>query len=287
MPKQATVNAVGSNVRRVSRGKLMAFVVLCVGSVIMILPFFWMISSSFKPAVEILRMPPQWLPSNLDLTNFRNVLELIPFTRFFMNSVLVSVINTAVSLFSSALTGYVFAKYDFWGRDVLFLGVLGGMMIPFQVIMIPLYKIMIDFGWVDTYSVLTIPYFYSIFGVFLMRQFMLKLPDDLLDAATIDGCSHFGTFFRIVIPLVKPAFAALGIFLFMGSWNDYLWPLIVINSIELRTLPLGLGMFIHQRGTRYDLLMAASLMTVLPMLVVFLAAQRQFVEGIALTGLKG
>lgn len=192
----------------------------------------------------------------------------------------------ALYIFSSALTGYIFAKYKFWGRDVLFMGILGGMMIPFQVIMIPLYCIMIDFKWVNTYYALTIPYFYNIFGIFLMRQFMLKLPNDLMESATIDGYSHFGIFFRIILPLVKSAIAALGIFLFMGTWNDYIWPLIVIDTELLRTLPLVLGSFIHQRGTRYDLLMAASLMATIPILIVFFTAQKHFIEGIALTGLK-
>lgn len=253
----------------------------------MLFPFVWMILSSFKPAVELLRMPPKfWPEQGLYLENYKEVLKQLPFGRYILNSLFVSAINTAVGLFTSALTGYIFAKYDFFGRNVLFVALLGSMMIPFQVIMIPMYVLMVDMGWVNNYQALTVPYFYSIFGVFLMRQFTLKLPNELTEAAKIDGCSHFGTFFRVIIPLIKTSMAALAIFLFMGSWNDYLWPLIVVDSDAYRTIPLGLGTFIHQRGMKYDLLMAASVMSVLPILVVFVFAQKNFIEGIALTGIK-
>lgn len=278
--------SIGSKKLRFSFNNIFCFLLLLVGAIIMVLPFVWMILSSFKPSVELLKMPPTWLPEKFSLNNFGGVLEIIPFGRFLLNSVFVSVLNASVASFTSALTGYIFAKYKFWGKEVLFMAVLGGMMIPFQVIMIPMYSIMIDFNWINTYNVLTIPYFYSIFGIFLMRQFISKLPNELMESATIDGCSHFGIFFRIILPLVRSAMAALVIFLFMGSWNDYLWPLIVINSERLRTLPLGLASFVTQRSTRYDLLMAASLMATIPILIVFFAAQKHFIEGIAMTGLK-
>lgn len=260
---------------------------LAVGGIVMLLPFVWMVLSSMKPTMELLKMPPTWLPEKgLWLGNYKQVLELISFDRYMLNSLLIATINTVVGLFTSALTGYIFAKYEFRGKNILFVFLLGSMMIPFQVIMIPMYNMMIDVKWVNTYYALTIPYFISIFGVFLMRQFMSKLPNDLMEAAFIDGCSHFRTFYSIMLPLVKSALSALGIFLFMGSWNDYLWPLIVIDSEVMRTIPLGLGVFIHQRGMKYDLLMAASVMSVLPILVVFFAAQKYFIEGITLTGMK-
>jgi multiple sugar transport system permease protein len=253
----------------------------------MLLPFFWMILSSFKPAIELLKMPPVWLPEKgLWLGNYAEVLRLIPFVRYMLNSLGVALINTLVGLFTCSMTGYIFAKYNFWGRNILFIAVLGSMMIPFQVIMIPMYSLMVELKWINSYITLTIPYFYSIFGIFLMRQFMIKLPSDLIESAFIDGCSHFRVYLNIIIPLVRSALSALGIFLFMMSWNDYLWPLIVINSDELRTVPIGLGAFIHARGMKYDLLMASSVMAVLPIIVIFFMAQKNFIEGIALTGIK-
>jgi len=261
--------------------------ILSIGAILMVLPLIWMILSSFKPSVELLRMPPTWLPERgFWIGNYQEVLRLIRFERYMLNSLYVSIINTAVGLYLCSFTAYVFAKYRFPGRNFFFLILLGTMMIPFQVIMIPMYTLMLKMNWADSYLSLTVPYFYSIFGVFLMRQFILKLPNDLMDAAFIDGCNHFGVFFRIVLPLVRTALAALGIFLFMASWDDYLWPLIVINSDKLRTIPLGLGAFIHSRSTKYDLLMAASTMAVLPIFVVFFAAQKNFIEGIALAGIK-
>ena len=260
---------------------------LAIGGILMLLPMVWMVLSSFKPSVELLKMPPSWLPKKgLWFGNYKEVLRLIRFDRYMINSFFVSGVNTAAGLFLCSLTGYVFAKYEFPGRNVLFMALLGTMMIPFQVIMIPMYVLMLNFGWADSYLALTIPYFYSIFGVFLMRQFILKLPNDLIESAFIDGCSHFGVYFRIILPLVRSALSALGIFLFMGSWNDFLWPLIVINSDRLRTIPLGLGAFVSSRGTKHDLLMAASVMAVAPILVIFSVAQKNFIEGIALSGMK-
>ena len=277
------------NSRKVNKIIISSIVILALaaGGFLMILPLFWMILSSFKPTVELLKMPPTWIPKNgLWMENYKEVLRMIRFDRYMLNSLFVSILNTAVGLFLCSLTGYVFAKYRFPGRDIIFVAFLGTMMIPFQVIMIPMYSLMLDFGWADSYFSLTVPYFYSIFGVFLMRQFILKLPNDLMDSAFIDGSTHFGVFFRIILPLMRTALSALGIFLFMASWNDYLWPLIVINSDMLRTIPLGLAVFIHARGTRYDLLMAASVMAIIPILIVFFAAQKNFIEGIALAGMK-
>jgi multiple sugar transport system permease protein len=257
------------------------------GSILMILPFVWMLLSSFKPALELLKMPPTWFPEEgFRINNYKEVLRLIPFHRYMLNSILLAGINTIVGLFACSLTGYIFAKYKFKGQNIIFILVLGSMMIPFQVIMIPMYSLMVKIKWVNSHLSLTIPYFYSIFGVFLMRQFMIKLPNDLIESAFIDGCSHFRIYFTIIIPLIKTAISTLGIFLFMASWNDYLWPLIVINKDVLRTIPLGLGEFVHARGTRYDLLMAASVMAVLPIIIVFFAAQRNFIEGISMTGIK-
>ena len=273
--------------RKFSASRFVIILVLAVGGLSMLIPFVWMILCSFKPAVELLKMPPTILPKKgLWMGNYKGVLELIPFGRYILNSIGLGVVNTAVGILTSTLSGYIFAKYNFRFRNVLFILLLGSMMIPFQVIMIPMYSMMVDLGWVNSYFALTVPYFYSIFGIFLMRQFIVKLPNELMEAAKMDGCSHSGTFFRIIMPLVSSAIAALTIFLFMMSWNDYLWPLIVIDSDAYRTIPLGLAAFVLQRSMKYDLLMAASVMAVLPILVVFLFAQKRFIDGIALTGLK-
>jgi ABC-type glycerol-3-phosphate transport system permease component len=270
-----------------SVGKLVTFIILIIGGITMLLPFVWMLLSSMKTNTELLKMPPTWLPEKgFWIGNYKQVLKLVSFDRYIMNSLLIAVINTVAGLFTSAFTGYIFAKYDFRGKNIIFIFLLGSMMIPFQVIMIPMYSMMIQVDWIDSYYALTIPYFVSMFGVFLMRQSMTTLPNDLMDAAFIDGCSHFRTFFEIMLPLVKTSMSALAIFLFMGSWNDYLWPLIVIDSEVMRTIPIGLGVFVHQRGMKYDLLMASSVMAILPMLIVFFSAQKNFIEGITLTGMK-
>nr|WP_245402883.1 carbohydrate ABC transporter permease [Peribacillus muralis] len=191
-----------------------------------------------------------------------------------------------MGVLTSALVGYVLAKYKFWGKKFVFFVILATMIIPYQVLMIPLYTIMMDFGWVDSYLVLTIPYFFNIFGIFLMRQFMMDVPDELIEAAKLDGCSHFRIFFNIVLPVVKPAIATISILLFMESWDSFLWPLITINSQEYMTLPIGLNSFLNEHFGRFDLLVTASVMTVLPMVIVFLIAQKSFIEGISLTGSK-
>lgn len=261
--------------------------ILLIGALIMVLPFWWMILSSFKSPAELLRLPPTWFPQEFTLENYKKVLDMMPFWGHLLNSIFVATLNTIIALFTSSIIGYVFAKYEFKGKNILFFIIISTLIIPYQILMIPLFTLMIEFGWIDSYLVLTIPYFVNIFGIFLMRQFMISVPDELIDAARIDGCSHFTTFFRIVLPVVKPSLATLSIFFFMENWNSYLWPLIAINSKKYMTLPIGLGTFVSQHFGRYDLLMAASLMAILPMIVVFFIAQKKFIEGIALTGMKG
>lgn len=266
---------------------IIKYLILVAGAIAMLLPFWWMIISSFKSSVELFKMPPTWFPQNFTLENYKKVFELIPFLSYLKNSLAVGIVTTLVGMFTSSLLGYIFAKYEFPGKNIIFISILVCLIVPYQMLMIPLFKIMLSFGWLDTYKVLTIPYFYNIFGIFLMRQFMRDVPNELMEAAEIDGCSNFGTFFKIVIPVVTPALATLSIFLFMASWDSFMWPLIAINSESLMTLPIGLNSFLTSHGGNYGYLMAASLMTIIPMVLVFLVSQKKFIEGIALQGVKG
>lgn len=263
------------------------FLMLFVGATIMIGPFLWMSLSAVKRPIEIIHVPPTLLPEHPTLENFREVLKIIPFARYYMNSILVSVVVTLGALFFNSLGGYIFAKFKFVGRDMLFLIILATLMIPYQLCMIPLYLIMSRTGLIDTYEALIIPGLVSPFGIFLMRQFIGTIPNSLLDSARIDGCSEFGIFIKIILPSIKPALAALGIFIFLWTWNDYLWPLIVINSMHMRTLPIGLATLKTQHIYKYGLILAATTMTVGPIIGVFLFFQQWFIKGITLTGIKG
>jgi len=273
--------------------KIIILVLLSVGAVIMVFPFVWMALSSFKSTSEILAFPPTWLPSKPTLAAYRTILwgKLI-FGRvdigvWYKNSLIVTSTVTLLALVGSSLTGFVFAKYRFRGRDLIFLGILSTMMIPFEVKLIPLYKLAVDLKLNNTYFGLMIPSLTSTFGIFLMRQFITLIPDELIDAATIDGCSNLGIYWHVILPMVKPALGALAIFTFMWNWDMFLWPLVLIDKRSLYTIPLGLGSFlISGYSTNYDLFMAATMLTTLPVIAVFLVAQKQIVKGIALTGFK-
>ncbi len=258
-------------------------------ALILLTPFVWMISTSFKPSFEAIAFPPTFIPEDpVGLANYIRVLNDVPFFKFFLNSIYVAAFVTTGALFSSSLAGYIFAKFEFPGRDTLFLLILATMMIPFQVVLIPIFIIVKDLGLANTLWALIIPGLVSAFGIFLMRQFMKSIPSSLIDAARIDGCSEFRIYWNIIIPLSKPALSALGIFIFMANWDSFLWPVIVIEDIDKRTLPLGLVLFTQQFGTiSYNLIMAGTVMAILPVIIVFLFAQRNFIQGITLTGLKG
>lgn len=262
-------------------------ILLTVGAVFMLMPLYWMLVSSFKTQKELLQMPPTLYPHDLVTTNFSRVFDSIPFIRYYANSFGTSVLNTVVGIFTSALLGFVFAKYKFKGRDAIFMVILAFIMIPYDTLMTPLYKEMVTLKWTNTYIVLTLPYFVNIFGIFLMRQFFLDLPDDYLEAAEMDGCNHFKRFLRIAMPMSKPALSALCIYLFMASYNSFLWPLISVSKRELFTLPVGIAAFFSDRGTQTDLVMAASTMIIVPIAILFTFAQKNFVEGLTMGGVKG
>jgi ABC-type glycerol-3-phosphate transport system permease component len=263
--------------------------VLAAGGILMVGPFYWGLVTSFKSREEILAFPPTWWPTKPTLEHWIGLtnLRIGSFEIFFRNSLFVAITVTLLTLLTSSMAGYVFAKYAFRGRDALFVGILSMLMIPFNISIIPLYALMLDLNWTNSFWALIIPSAFSPFGIFLMRQFMHSIPDELIDAARIDGASEFGIFFRIVLPLSTAALGALAIFIFVAQWDDFLWPLVIIDEPALYTLPLGLAQFRGRVGTNVGGLAAGSMLAVIPVLIVYFIAQRRFIEGIAMTGLKG
>jgi multiple sugar transport system permease protein len=271
---------------RHSFSRFTLYLVLIVTSILMIVPFYWSVGTSFKLEQFVFSNPPQWIPNPLTWANFIHVLTRIPFLRYFANSVFVAIVTTLGHVFFDTLAAYGFAKLTFPGRDKIFFLMLLALMVPFQVNLIPLYKIMATLHWTDTYLALIVPNLTSIFGIFLMRQFMMTIPNELLDAARIDGCNEFGVFRKVVLPLALPGIATLIIFTFMGTWNDFLWPRIVTNSEKLFTLPVGLAQLQMKNTSNVAQIMAGTVLTALPMIVVFLFMQRQFIEGMTAGALK-
>lgn len=267
---------------------LALYLLLIIGAGVALFPVFVMVTASFKSLAEVMRIPPQWLPEHITLKNFREVFRQQPlYWRYFVNSAVVALITVVSVLLTSALAGYALSKFRFRGRNVIFLFILSTMMIPFEIRMVPLYVMVSSWHLTDTYLGLALPGLVGAFGIFLMRQFIASIPDDLMDAARIDGASEPGIFLRIILPLTKPALSALAIFTLVSNWEAFLWPLLIVNSEEMRTLPLGLALFAGRYLQRLDLQMAASVLTVLPMVIVFFVLQKRFVEGITMTGLKG
>lgn len=267
--------------------RAICYVVVVAGAISFLFPFMWMVSTSLKTDQDVFSWPPRLVPHPVRLMNYVDAWNSAPFARFFFNSAFIALTVTVANLFFSSLAGYAFAKYEFPGKHWIFIALLATMMIPFQVTMIPVFVILSKMHWVDTYWGLIVPFTASAFGIFLMRQFLTTIPEDLIDAARIDGCSEFRTYLQIVLPLSKPALSALGIFTFMASWNGFIWPFIIVKSTEMKTLPLAIadlaaGLYVMS----WPLMMAGACFVVLPAIIVFLLFQRNFVEGITLTGLK-
>jgi multiple sugar transport system permease protein len=260
---------------------------IMLGGVVMVFPFVWMFLSAFKVPGQIIRYPPVWIPNPWTLDSFEKAWETIALGRLFINSLFQASVVTTIVLITSSLTGYVLAKFRFPGRELLFIALLSTMMIPWPVFLLPQYIVVVWLQLINTYWALLLPGLYSSFGIFLFRQFMHSIPNDLLDAARIDGAGEHRIFWRIVLPLCGPPLAALGIFTFMWNWDSLLWPLIVLNDDNLYTLPIGLALASNLYWTDYGLVMAGSTISVIPVVIVYLLFQRWFVEGIALTGIKG
>jgi len=267
-------------------GRILTYVLVAAGAVATATPFVWLILSSFKSLQEVVLFPPTFFPKKPVFSNFREVFSMIPFGRYYLNSIITSVIPTVATVLTSSMTGMGFAKYRFAGRSLLFWIILSTMMVPFPATIVPLYVMVSRAGLVNTYAGLIVVGLSSAFGIFMMRQFIMSIPDELLDAARIDGASEFRIFLQVVMPLTKPAVATLTLFTFTNHWGAYIWPLIVVNSDRLRTLPLAIPYFSGQYFSFQNLINAASLMSIAPVLVLFMFTQRYFVQGIALTGLK-
>jgi multiple sugar transport system permease protein len=289
----AAVEAQDARTRRATRRRsgrarrAVLHLLLIAGSVVMLLPFAWMISTSLKEPGDIFIFPPQWIPQPVVWQNYLKTVTVMPFGRFYLNSFIQAASVTALQLLTSSLAAFAFARMHFRGRDLLFLLYLATMMIPFQVTMIPNFIIIRQLGWIDTYQALILPPAFSAFSTFLLRQYFLSIPLELDDAARVDGASSFRIWWQIAMPLAGPALATLAIFTFLGQWNNFLWPLVVTNSEQMQTLPVGLATFQGQYSVQWHLLMAGSVISIIPILVIYLVGQKWFVRGITLTGMGG
>jgi multiple sugar transport system permease protein len=289
-PITAAASRTLANRSRLGRGftsTVLTYVLLLALAALMLLPFIWMLSASLKLDKDVFRFPIEWIPQDPQWSNYETIWTRIPFLTFFKNSLKLTAIITFLQVATSSFAAYAFAKLEFKGRNFLFLAYLGSIAIPWQVYMIPQFILMREMDLVDRHLSLILLQAFTAFGVFLMRQFFISVPNEILDAARIDGMSEYGIYFRIMLPLSKPALATLTIFSAVFVWNDFMGPLIYLHSDNLKTIQLGLRMFIQQYSADYSLIMAASLVSLIPMVALFLAFQRFFIEGIGTTGIKG
>lgn len=270
-----------------NQSSIIVYLILFLFSILMLFPFIWMILSSFKFNADVVAVHFQFFPKNPTLSNYSDVWGTFNFAQFFKNSILLAVVKTAIILYTSSLVGYVLDKIEFKGRNVVFIFILSTMMIPWPVTIIPMYNIMVKFGWVGNYTALIVPSIFSGFGIFMMKQFSSSIPTELIEAARIEGASEIGIFHIIIFPLLGSALSALGIFQFLWNWEDFLWPYLMLNDEAKYTLPIGLAFFNGQYATNYAGILAAATITVIPVLIVYFIFQRRFIEGIAMTGLKG
>ncbi len=272
---------------RAKTAKYLTHGILIAGAIMMVFPFIWMILTSFKTMAESTAVPPVIIPSSFSLANYKEALTNLPFLTFFWNTLFVALAKMLGQLLLCSLAAYAFARIDFPGRNVIFLLFLSVLMIPYQIFIIPQYLIMLDLGWLNSIKALFVPGLFSAFGTFLLRQFFMTLPKEIEEAATLDGCNHLRIYGQIMLPMIVPGLVAVSIFTILSSWNDLLWPLIVNNSPEKLTLAAGLAFLRGEHITNYPVLMAGSLMAILPMILMFIFLQKYFIEGIALTGIKG
>lgn len=267
--------------------KVILYAVLIFISLLMLVPFAWMLSSSLKLDKDVFIVPIQWIPENPQWENYIKIWTKIPLAKFVVNTAKLTVIVTLLQLFTSSFAAYAFAKLNFRYKNALFLAYVATIAVPWQVYMVPQFMMMRSFGLNDTHLAIICLQAFSAFGVFMMRQFYQGIPDELCEAARIDGMSEYQIYGKIMLPLAKPALSTLTIFTFVNTWNDFLGPLLYLKTESKKTLQIGLRMFIGQNSSEYGLIMAASVLSLIPVLVVFLALQKYFVEGIAATGVKG
>jgi len=263
------------------------YAILAIFSLFMLLPFAFALTGSLKPEIEIFAIPMNWLPSAFQWRNYLLPFQQANFGRYFLNSAIVALVQTLAPLVLCSLAGYSLAKFEYPGRTLIFLFILSTIMLPLQVTIVPLFIIIKELGWVNSYAGLIVPGLASTFGTFLMRQFFLSVPSEYMDAARIDGASEPRIFWSVMLPMCRPALSALAVFSFTGSWNSFLWPLVVINQDAMRTMPLGIVFYIgEQRAPQYGQLLAVAIIATLPVLVLFLVLQRAFIQGATVSGLK-
>ncbi|WP_150266028.1 carbohydrate ABC transporter permease [Paenibacillus tepidiphilus] len=267
--------------------KVLIYALLAVAVFCMLVPYIWMLSSSLKLNKDVFSFPMQWIPANPRWENFQDIWTRIPLGRFIYNTAKLSVIVTLLQLLTSSFAAYAFSKLHFKGKNVLFLGYIATIAIPWQAYMVPQFILMRQLGLNNTHMAIILLQAFSAFGVFLMRQFYQGVPDELCEAARIDGLSEYGIWAKIMLPLSKPALSTLTIFTFVSTWNDFLGPMIYLTRTELKTIQIGLRMFISQYSAEYGLIMAASVVSIIPVVIVFLALQKYFVQGVASSGIKG
>lgn len=266
---------------------LLFYILMSVIAVVMVIPFVWMLSTSLKENGKVLIFPPQWIPKPWIWENYSYAWTAANMAQYFKNSVIVTVLITLGQTITCSLAAFAFSRLEFKGRDTIFLIYLGTMMIPIQVTLIPLYILMKEFKWIDTYQGLIVPFIFSAYNTFLLRQSFLTLPKSLDESAIIDGCGYMGIFSKIVIPLSKPALITQALFCALWAWNDLLWPTVISNTDKVRTLVVGLQMFKSAYAIQWNYLMAGTCISIIPMLVIYIVCQKYFVEGIAMTGIKG
>ncbi len=267
--------------------KIFLYALLISTAAITLSPIVWMLSVSLMPAGASSTYPPPFLPDDVTLEHYENLFTRLNLARYLLNSTVIAVGVTLLSLLINSMAGYAFAKYRFRGRDKLFRLLLAGLVIPAQVTMLPLFLMLNKMGFINTYVGVMIPGMASVFGIFLMRQYMLSIPDSLIDAARIDGAGDFMVYWRLVIPLCKPIFVTLAIFTFMGTWNDFLWPLIVMTDDSMYTLPVALANLMGEHAQDTELMMAGSVLTILPVMLVFMVLQKYYIQGIMMGSVKG
>lgn len=267
--------------------RVVLYVVLIALALVMLVPFVWMLSASFKLDKDVFIFPIEWIPKNPRWQNYVDIWSKIPLMTFVLNTVKLTVIVTFLQLLTSSFAAYAFAKLDFKGKDLLFLAYIATIAVPWQVYMVPQFMMMRSMGLADTHLAIIFLQAFSAFGVFMMKQFYEGIPTELCEAARIDGMTEYQIWYRIMLPLSKPSLSTLTIFTFVSTWNDFLGPLIYLTTESKKTLQLGLRMFISQFGSEYGLIMAASVLSLIPVLIVFLSLQKYFVEGVAASGVKG
>lgn len=269
----------------VSRSIIYLF--LIIGAVFILVPFFWMLSTSLKASNEVLIMPPKWIPSKLMWENYRIAWQAAPFKTYFKNSIIVTVCVTIGELITTILAAFAFSRIEFKGRDLIFTILVATMMVPGEVLTIPNFVTLSKLGWIDSYKALIIPWCASIYAIYLLKQHFMSIPDELYNAAKIDGCTDFKFLWSVMVPLAKPAILTLVILKVIGSWNSFFWPLIVTNSQEMRTLPLALSAFTNEFGTDYNILMAATNIIVFPVMIFYIILQKHIIAGVSKQGIKG